>query len=131
MIVKNSLNYSYFPPYYEVNEGVSLTVPDQTLTVSQILERYTRGLPLGGKVPIYDEEDTLPDVRTLDLAERQELREQYEEELSLIRRRKSYEDQLSFIKKRELYDKDRGGQSALAEVPAAAGEANAADAAEK
>lgn len=123
MIVKNSLNYSYFPPYYEVNEGVSLTVPDQTLTVSQILERYTRGLPLGGKVPIYDEEDTLPDVRTLDLAELQELREQYEEELFNIKKR------VKDGKGKD--DKVRGRQSALAEVPAPAGEANAADAAEE
>lgn len=80
--VRNSLNYDPAIQRYERNTQPSKTIPDQSLTVREILDRYARGLPLEGvKVPIYDEEQNLPDIRTLDLAERQELKEQYQEQL--------------------------------------------------
>lgn len=86
--VKNSLNAAAFPKNYEVNTMPSETVPDQTLSIREILERYARGLPLDGqRVPIYDEDDEMPDPKHLDLAERQELKEQYAEEIQEIKRR--------------------------------------------
>lgn len=82
VVVRNSLNAGCIPVVGEKNSGISLTVPDQALSVRQILERYARGLPLGGqRTPVFDEDDDLPDVRTLDLSERQEMRERYVEEL--------------------------------------------------
>ena len=58
--------------------GPSLTIPDQTMSIKEILERYARGLPMDGKVPIYegDEGDGI-DPRRLDLSERAELQAQY------------------------------------------------------
>lgn len=55
----------------------SKTIPDQTLSIQEIMRRYAAGLPLEGeKVPFYDgEEEDLPDVRKMDLAEVQEMRE--------------------------------------------------------
>lgn len=47
--------------------------------------RYSRGLPIDGKIPIFDEENDLPDPRKLDLAEIQQLREEYEAELKQIK----------------------------------------------
>ncbi len=78
------MNAKTFEKSYEHNYGPSLTIPDQTLSIRQILERHSRGLPLDGwKVPIWDGEDNdLPDIRTLDLAERQELAHLYQQELN-------------------------------------------------
>lgn len=60
----------------------SCTVPDQTLSIQEIMRRYAKGLPIGGqKVELFDEEDDLPDPRTLDLAERQEYAEIYVAEI--------------------------------------------------
>lgn len=83
MRIKNCMNANTFDKKYEKNFGVSLTIPDQTLSIRQILERHSRGLPIEGwRTPIWDGEDNdLPDIRTLDLAERQELAHLYAQEL--------------------------------------------------
>jgi hypothetical protein len=89
MKVKNSLNANTFEKNYKIFTQPSCTVPDQTMSIRTILERYARGLPVGGRLDdYYDEEDTLPDPRTLDLAERQELAEQYKQEINEIKSRK-------------------------------------------
>ena len=56
--------------------GKSETLPDQTMPLREILERYSRGLPITGTVgePEYYGEDGLGiDARSLDLTERQEI----------------------------------------------------------
>lgn len=89
MKVKNSLNANEFEKKYKTFTQPSLTVPDQTMSIRTILERYSRGLPIGGRLDeYYDEEDDLPDPRTLDLAERQELAENYIQEINEIKSRK-------------------------------------------
>jgi hypothetical protein len=90
MKVKNSMNASQFEKNYEKNGLPSMTVPDQTMSIRTILERYSRGLPVGGRTDIYyDEDDTLPDPRTLDLTERQELAEQFVKEIVDTKRKKN------------------------------------------
>lgn len=74
----------------EVNKQKSLTVPDQAMSIKQIMERYARGLPIEQFKPIYDEnidEDSeyIPDPRTMDLADRQQFSEQVLQELENIR----------------------------------------------
>lgn len=89
MKVKNSLNANQFEKNYKIFTQPSLTIPDQSMSIKTILERYARGLPVGGRLDeYYDEEDTLPDPRTLDLAERQELAEMYTQEINEIKSRK-------------------------------------------
>lgn len=89
MKVKNSLNANDFPKNYRKIEQPSLTIPDQTMSIKTILERYSRGLPIGGRNDMYyDEDDDLPDPRTLDLAERQELVYQYTQEIENVKSRK-------------------------------------------
>lgn len=74
MKVKNSLNANEFEKNYKIFTQPSMTIPDQTMSIRTILERYARGLPIGGRTDeYYDEEDTMPDYRTLDLTEIQEL----------------------------------------------------------
>lgn len=71
----------------EVNLQPSMTVPDQTMSLREILDRFARGLPVGGhKVPLYDDgENDLPNFQTLDLAERQELKEQIDANIRRMR----------------------------------------------
>lgn len=76
----------------EINSQASLTVPDDSLTIGEILRRYAKGLPLGGAVRIeYDdiEDDDqftfLPDPRTLDLADRERMSREVTEEIKTIK----------------------------------------------
>jgi len=83
MKIRNQYNGKTFPSDGEKNFGPSQTVPDQTMSIKEILDRYARGLPMDGKVPIYEGEDGDGiDPRRLDLSERAELKAQYTQELA-------------------------------------------------
>lgn len=96
--VRTWLNYNHLAELGELNNMPSMTVPDQTMSIKTLLERNARGLPLeGARVPLYDSDsskpdyddpDHIPDPRYLDLAEREELRERYENEISEIEAKK-------------------------------------------
>lgn len=63
------------PRTLEKNSGVSQTVPDQSLSIKQIMERHSRGIPIDVKTPQYHSEDELETIdgrRINDLAEAQE-----------------------------------------------------------
>lgn len=90
MKVKNIFSSSLFDTNYEQNNEPSQTIPDQSLTVKQILQRFASGQSLEGKTAYYDEsesEEYFPNPNYLDLAERQQLQEDYKEELEDIKRR--------------------------------------------
>lgn len=76
---KTPYNESKFPELRKEkpNTKPSLTVPDQSMSVQEILTRYAQGLPLGGqRVPVFlGEDDPLQgvDIRTLDLSEQAEV----------------------------------------------------------
>lgn len=60
------------PLDYETNQLPSKTIPNDSLTIAQIYERYAKGKPLSVHqyTPIYDGEDVhLPDLRKLDIEE--------------------------------------------------------------
>lgn len=83
--VKNWLNAHEFPVKGEVNLEPSLTIPDESLSIREIIDRFSRGLGLNGvRVPVYDPENDLPDPKYLDLADRQALAEEYRAELEAI-----------------------------------------------
>jgi hypothetical protein len=78
----------------QVNKQKSLTVPDQAMSIKQIMERFARGLPVEQFKPIYDEnidEDSefLPDPITMDLADRQAFKEQIQYEFETIRQQQA------------------------------------------
>jgi hypothetical protein len=86
------LNYKEYKG--QVNKQKSLTVPDQALSIKEIMNRFARGLPIEQFKPLYDEnidEDSeyLPDPRTMDLAERQEFKEQILQEFDTIRQQQA------------------------------------------
>ena len=77
------LNYKEYKG--QVNKQKSLTVPDQAMSIKQIMERFARGLPVERFQPLYDENiddesEFLPDPKTLDLAERQQYAESIKQE---------------------------------------------------
>lgn len=63
----------------ENNSGESLTVPDQSLTIKQILERHTRGLRTPDQLVGYYDAETDPlglngtNIETLDLSEKYDI----------------------------------------------------------
>jgi len=88
MKVKNMYSVKLFANQYETNNEPSLTIPDQTMTVREILTRFSRGLPVEQKIPMYNESESdefIPDPRHMDLAERQELSEMFKEELNFYK----------------------------------------------
>jgi hypothetical protein len=84
--VKNWMNAHTFVTKGERFVLPSLTVPDMSLSITELLQRQSAGLPLIGKrIPVFDPEDDLPDLRTLDLAEIAELKQRYAAEYSEIK----------------------------------------------
>lgn len=86
------LDYQNRPENYEVNAGLmpSKTVPDQSMSIRKIMDRYASGLPVKARtrVPIYKgEADDLPDLDKMDLAERQAALERAAAELEEIKAR--------------------------------------------
>lgn len=73
----------------ENNLEPSMTVPDQSMTISEILDRHRRGLTIEhGKVPMYEgTDDYMPDLTGLDLAERHEEIKKLAEEAKAIKQR--------------------------------------------
>lgn len=62
----------------ETTKGVSMTVPDETYTVQELLERHQMGLPVGGKVPVYDLEPDEEEGIDMNQFQQLELAEQAE-----------------------------------------------------
>lgn len=120
MKFKNHHNAGDFPDKGEVNHSPSKTVPDQNLTVRELLIRHTRGLPIPASksIPIYDEEDYgQPDFSIMDLAEIEQFQRDANEELLEIAKRSRTAE---FIKKREerkRQSKPNQGTQALETVP--------------
>lgn len=87
MKVRNVFNTT--PDEGQVNNEPSMTVPDQSMTLRELLIRYAKGLPLeGAKTPVFEGEDGNEiDIEKLDLAEREELAEMARKELKDISER--------------------------------------------
>lgn len=78
--VRNSLNYAETEESFEFNTLPSLTIPDETMSLREILDRYARGLPISGNEPIYHVDDDgnpqhVPDFNHMDFADVQTYRE--------------------------------------------------------
>ena len=92
-MIQTKLNYNPATfPGKDCSKQPSLTVPDQTMSLRVILERYAKGLPLVGNPaqPIYTPEEDLEsslgvDLRTLDLSEIKELKDSVNQEVREIK----------------------------------------------
>lgn len=74
--IRTSANYVFAdqPGDYESPRGISKTVPDQALTIPEMISRHVRGLPVKTVNGSYSDIET-PDFFAMDLVELQEYRE--------------------------------------------------------
>lgn len=79
---KSWANAHEFKPKGETNKQPSLTVPDQTMSLRELLHRHTRGLPLHHvERPTYYNENETIDLKTLDLVDIQDLKDNIQENI--------------------------------------------------
>jgi len=87
--IHNVLEYDHTAQKYEENVQPSQTVPDQTMSIREIIDRFANGGVIEQFTPYYGEEEDfneiLPETYKMDLAERQSLIEQYREEMDFMR----------------------------------------------
>lgn len=90
MKIRNVFNYNHDIERGEVNTLPSMTVPDGTMTVREIFDRYARGSFLPMKEELWDDdpEMELPDIHHMDLADRSALQESASIEIDQIKNRK-------------------------------------------
>jgi hypothetical protein len=87
MKFRTPYNAHELPKQFEQNTMPSQTIPDQTMSIKEIFRRFAQGLPMEGqKVPVYDDE-YVPDVTKMDLADVQSLREQNAEYIKSMQER--------------------------------------------
>jgi len=102
-MIKTHTNRKEHPFTGEVNNEPSETIPDQSMSIRTILDRYSRGLPISGeRTPVWqqgDDYNDMPDPRTLDLAERQEYAELYQHELKSLQKTLKSEKKHSDLQK--------------------------------
>lgn len=112
------------PVQGELNFLPSETVPDQTMSMREIVSRFARGLPIeGAKNPVYNDDMDLPDPKKLDLEELWQLQRDNEEDLRRLKE-KSMKRKSGKVKDNPA-PVDEGGISAPSsagdEAPAAGG----------
>ena len=87
---KNIANYKPSPGV--INDQVSMTIPDETMSIREILHRHVRGLPMDGKDPktaIWDDQSNGINPKTLDLTEIQEYKEKVQKSYERISKKQA------------------------------------------
>lgn len=74
--VRNVLTYVHgeSPGDLETPKGKSMTVPDMTMSLEELISRHTRGQPVNEFTPSFNDE-FIPDVKSMDLTEIADLAE--------------------------------------------------------
>lgn len=92
------------PKAGDINTMPSKTIPEQALSIPEIMSRYARGLPLEGqRVPVYDEdpENAMPDLSKMDIIDQHETIQAAKEEMyDIASKYKKEQDK----KKQDAYD---------------------------
>lgn len=72
---RNQFNSHEFPEVDKRKRLPSMTIPDQSMSVKDMLDRQSRGLPVtGARIPVYHgEDDFYPDFDKMDLADREQI----------------------------------------------------------
>lgn len=93
--VWNSLNVRQRPRMKATNKQKSMTVPDMTMSIRTLIEKYASGQSLAGeKTPIYDEglESSGIDLRRLDLIDIQRLQMENKERIAELEAQKKRDE---------------------------------------
>lgn len=112
---KTGYNQADFPNDNEVNNLPSMTIPDQSLTVKEIMHRFARGLSTTQREGEYYGEEDIPDLRGMDLSEIEDLKlanladiARLQEELQTKEKKANYlRNQKLLEKKFEDYKKEK------------------------
>lgn len=111
MKIKNMLNYT-------ASEGKkftmpSLTIPDETMSIRELLSRHANGMPLtNGKEPYYADENSMGiNPKTLDLTEWAELKTEKDKTMKQYKKAKAEQDEAEKI----AYYKQKASEEALPE----------------
>lgn len=84
----------------------SKTVPDQSMTIAEIISRTQKGLPVSGvRVPMYNETEdgVLPDISKMDISEIYELKRQIEKTEKDLRKKLQQEQEEEQLKQTEEF----------------------------
>lgn len=114
MKFKNHFNHSVDEvTNFEHPVGPSMTIPDQSMSIRTILERYARGIPFEDKVhtPFYDGEEFVPNLKRMDLADIQELKEATDQQVKDLKQKARHE------KKQREEAKKKAAEAARAVPP--------------
>lgn len=85
--LRTSTTYEPVEDYNEHPTGPSQTVPDQSMTVLELLDRHQRGLPVKQNQNAYYSDDDLPNIKAMDLVDIQEMREELSEQSKYLRKK--------------------------------------------
>lgn len=107
VVIRHSLNYVL--DNGEQNGMPSMTTPDMTMSISEILQRFAAGRPPSFANNLhYTGEQMLPDMRTLDLVEQDELIKANAERVEALK--KSYNEKADLRSKARKEAKERERQ---------------------
>lgn len=105
--VQTMFNAHLFNHKGEINHQPSLTIPDQTMPLKELIDRFTRGLPVTTFKPVYDEDNSLPDPRKMDIAEYNEMRKNVALELQTLIEQKNQQELQNIENQRETIIQQR------------------------
>ena len=95
MLIKTQYNRKDHEARGETNTKPSMTIPDQTMSIPELIRRYANGQSLGGvKTPIYEENDILNGrpFASFDLSEQHDIvrnaKNEYQETIDRLRNNK-------------------------------------------
>lgn len=68
---RDPYNYKTYPTRGEANYSPSLTIPNDSFSLQELLDRNQRGLPLttSGRTELYHGEEEMPDLQRMDISE--------------------------------------------------------------
>lgn len=91
--MKHRTQTSYMEDYektFEDNSGEIITQPDQVMSIKELLARHTQSeIPHLGYQPIYDPDGDMPNPKTLDLTDVDEIRRNNAETSNTIQRERT------------------------------------------
>lgn len=87
----------------------SLTVPDQSLSIREIIERTKRGYPVDGEKTVFynGEDDDMPDIRRMDLTELHDLQNWTKQRIKIAEDEKHDNYRKAQAKKTEEYYREK------------------------
>lgn len=96
----------------EINNAPSKTVPSQSMTIREIINRTQKGLPVTGvRVPMYNETEDgiMPDLRNMDISEIYELKRRIQQTERTLRKKLEEEEEEKQREETEAFYKKKFG----------------------